>query len=222
MARMRDSKPGNKSGGYARIFDDAALGELISKVHSTNISFGNELEDMIGNLVPNIENFDDFLKAEHVPKGVRLARKKHINRSRVLNLPDGIQAPDFMVFKKRNHKTACYIIEVKDGHVFDRQKAEAQYRALRMFKRANEPRLWLPINIRICGFNQLSQQAIWEGFKQRIPFKEVITGPDLGDLLEIDYPAMVQRRKEDCEDNVKYFFEEVNKLKTEELPRAAC
>ena len=54
---------------------------------------------------------------------------------------------------------------------------------------------------------------IWEGFKKAIPLKEVIAGPDLGDLLEFDYPAIVQRRKEDCEDNVKYFFEEVNRIK---------
>ena len=83
------------------------LGNSSARSIPPTFSFGNELEEMIGTLVPNIENLDAFLKAKNVPKGVWLARMNQIKRSHVLALPDGIQAPDFMVFKRRNRETSC-------------------------------------------------------------------------------------------------------------------
>lgn len=47
MAKIRGRIPKESSGGYARVFDNEALGELMSKVHGTSISAGSELERLI-------------------------------------------------------------------------------------------------------------------------------------------------------------------------------
>ena len=47
MVRIVAGKSGRRDGGYARIFDDADLGALISRIHATSIRAGNELEHII-------------------------------------------------------------------------------------------------------------------------------------------------------------------------------
>ncbi|WP_419739253.1 hypothetical protein [Ruegeria sp.] len=115
MARLRDAKPKNTSGSYARLFGNEALGELASKIQSAVISSGSELESMIVEAVPNIPNLDTFLEQEIMPEGVLLARKREIKRSRTLDFSGS--EPDFMVFKRRKGEQNCHIVELKDGHV---------------------------------------------------------------------------------------------------------
>ena len=47
MVRIEDSKPGRRDGGYARLFNDADIGALVSRVHATSIRAGTELEHII-------------------------------------------------------------------------------------------------------------------------------------------------------------------------------
>ena len=47
MAKLRDSKLRETTGAYERLFGIPALGMLISRVQSTVISSGNELEGSI-------------------------------------------------------------------------------------------------------------------------------------------------------------------------------
>lgn len=47
MAKLKDAKGKDSSGGYTRLFDDTAVGRLMSRVHGAVISAGNELEGMI-------------------------------------------------------------------------------------------------------------------------------------------------------------------------------
>ena len=47
MAKIRGRIPKESSGGYARVFGNEALGELMSKVQETVISAGSELEGLI-------------------------------------------------------------------------------------------------------------------------------------------------------------------------------
>ncbi len=98
MARLRDAKPKNMSGSYKRLFDNVALGELVSKVQSAVISSGSELEATIADSVPNIPDLDAFLEHEIMPEGVLLARKRQIKRRDTLDFAGS--EPDFMVFKR--------------------------------------------------------------------------------------------------------------------------
>lgn len=70
MAKLKDSKGKDSSGGYTRLFNDTAVGRLMSRVHGAVISAGTELEGMIKERVQIIENLDEFLKHEIMPDGV--------------------------------------------------------------------------------------------------------------------------------------------------------
>ena len=65
MARIRNSKPKDSGDGYFRILGNKKLGELITKVQSTVISAGTELERIIHEILKNkgqlVENVDIFL-----------------------------------------------------------------------------------------------------------------------------------------------------------------
>ncbi len=135
MARLRMARPRNTSGSYERLFDNAALGRLVSKIQSAVISSGSELEATIADLVPNIPDLDAFLGQEIMPEGVLLARKRQIKRSDILDFAGS--EPDFMVFKRRHGLQACHIVELKDGHVFDTKKASAERQAMHGFIERN-------------------------------------------------------------------------------------
>ncbi len=207
MARMRDAQPKNTSGSYERLLGNDALGELFSKVQSAVISSGSELEKMIANLVPNIPDLDTFLEQEIMPDGVLLARKRQIKRSNTLDFAG--PEPDFMVFKRRGGIQKCHIIELKDGHVFDTKKASAERQSMHGFIEQNAQHIQYRFQAHFCAFNQRDREAIWEGFKRRITREEVMTGPELCELLEIDYDAIVAVRRADGPDNMEFYLSEL-------------
>lgn len=210
MARLRNATPKNTSGSYARLFDNAALGELASKVQSAVISSGSELEAMVSAAVPNIPDLDVFLEQEIMPEGVLLARKRDIKRSETLDFAGS--EPDFMVFKRRGGVQTCHIIELKDGHVFDTKKASAERQAMHGFIERNAQHIQYRFRAHFCAFNQDDRQAIWNGFKRRIAFDEAMTGREFCELLEIDYDAIVETRRTDGADNVAFFLSELVKI----------
>lgn len=135
MARLRNAKPKNSSGSYERLFDNASLGALASKIQSAVISSGSELEARIAASVQNIPDLDAFLEQEIMSEGVLLARKRQVKRSATLNFAGS--EPDFMVFKRRGGVQTCHIVELKDGHVFDTKKASAERQAMHRFIERN-------------------------------------------------------------------------------------
>lgn len=209
MARLRDAKPRNSSGSYERLFDNAALGALASKIHSAVISSGSELEARIAESVQNIPDLDAFLEQEIMPEGVLLARKRQIKRSATLDFAGS--EPDFMVFKRRDGVQTCHIVELKDGHVFDTKKASAERQAMHGFIERNAQHIQYRFQAHFCAFNQDDRQAIWDGFKRRIAFEEVMTGREFCDLLEIDYDSIVEARRADGSDNAEFFLSELAK-----------
>ncbi len=78
MAKIRGRIPKESSGGYARLFGNEALGELMSKVQGTVISAGSELEKLIAERVETIDDLDTFLCKDIMPNGVLLAEKKRL------------------------------------------------------------------------------------------------------------------------------------------------
>ena len=51
MAKIEEMKKSKNSGGYARVLGNEELGGLISRVHSTVISNGTELERIINRML---------------------------------------------------------------------------------------------------------------------------------------------------------------------------
>lgn len=205
MAKLRNAKPKNVSGAYNRLFGHAELGLLISRVQSTVISSGSELERLIRDKVAGIENLDEFLRRDIMPDRVFLATKRQIKKCNSLDAKDS--EPDFIVFKRRHNEQKRHVIEVKDGHVFDTKKSSSERQSLHRFVSKNGRNLPYIISTHFCAFNQSDRLAIWEGFKKRINLNEAMTGQELCDLLEIDYNEIVGLRRADAADNFDYFIE---------------
>lgn len=210
MALLRNANPKNVSGGYERLFSNKELGLLFSKTQSGVISSGNELERIIIDSVQNVKNLDEFIQYKKMPKGIFLAKKEQIKLSRKLSISGA--EPDFLVFKRDKKDQICHIIELKDGHVFDTKKANAEMQNMKNFVKQNTQNINYKIITHFCAFNQNSQQVIWEGFKKKILFKEAMTGRELCNLLEIDYDKIVKIRKEYGNQNVEYFLSELVKI----------
>lgn len=210
MAKIRGRIPKESSGGYARLFGNEALGELMSKVQGTVISAGSELEKLITGRVETIDDLDAFLRKDIMSEGVLLAQKRKINQCTELNSQGS--EPDFMIFKRREGHQHCHLIELKDGHVFDTKKVDGEREALHGFAKRNAGRLPYRVSTHFCAFNQDDPEVIWKGFKQRIDIKEAMTGREFCELLEIDYDEIVEVRKPDAEDNIRYFLEELLRI----------
>ena len=192
---------------YYRIFGNHRLGMLASKVQSAVIRSGNELEKLITQRVATIDNLDDFIGNETMPEGVFLATKSKVKKCKKLNT-QGLE-PDFIIFKRRQGSQHCHVIELKDGHVFDTKKSEAEHTALHRFVATNARLLPYRISTHFCAFNQDRPEAIWNGFKRRIGIDEAMTGRKFCELLEIDYDEIVAIREQDAEENIRYFVSEL-------------
>ena len=210
MAKIEDAKPKNVSGGYHRVFGIPALGDLLSRVQSTVISAGSELERIIISKVASIRDLDEFLKQEIMPEGVFIAPKKQIKKCKTLKFPEG--EPDFMIFKRRKDKQACHVVELKDGHVFDTKKVVGERDALRSFISRNAQHMPYRVSGHFCCFNQGDVEDILIGFKNRIDESEAMTGRQFCELLEINYDEIVESRKADQPANVRFFIKELMKI----------
>ena len=212
MALLRNAHPKNVSGAYERLFGNAKLGALVSKVQSTVISSGNELEHMIYKMVQNVGDLDNFLTKKYILKSIVLARKKQIKESKILRIIGG--EPDFMIFKNHHNQTICHVVELKDGHVFDTKKANIENLSMHDFIQRNSKHIPYKISTHFCAFNQDKRQAIYEGFNKKITLNEAMTGREFCDLLEIDYDSLVAIRRADQSDNVEFLLSELVTIKS--------
>ena len=212
MAKLRDSKLRETTGAYERLFGIPALGLLISRVQSTVISSGNELEGIILEKAHNpIEDLDVFLNDEIMKNGIFLAPKKEIKKCQTLHFPEG--DPDFLVFKRKNSESRCYVVEVKDGFSFDTKKASAELSNMRSFVEQNRQNLNCnEISFHFVGFNKDDRESIVKGFKNKITLEEAMTGREFCNLIKLDYDAITKARKGDQPDNVDYFLKELTQI----------
>lgn len=206
MARIKKRK-GRYSGGYERVFGNEELGHLISCIHSAVISSGRELEQLIGSKVEPIPDLDEFLKAEVMPNGVFLAVKKQIKDSKTLDFAGS--EPDFVIFRRREGRQQCYVVELKDGDNFDTKKAAAEGTSIHDFVGQNAPLMGFKVSSHVCCFNQESKEAIVLGFKSKITYDEAMTGREFCELLEIDYESILEERKADQEPNLYHFIDDL-------------
>lgn len=212
MARIANSRKGREDGGYTRLFGNAELGALISRVHSTSISAGNELEKLIQNhsrlITPTeiAQLFDGTLRDDTylVPKGLI---KKYITAQ--IGLTEKKIEPDFLLLVVKS-KT-CFVIELKDGDSFDTKKAAGEVANLRAFRDALGRKLPYPwvVHCRVCMFNQSDKEAIVRGFKEAVTTKEAMTGEELCKLLSISYSTLVAQRAADQRPNMAYFVKQL-------------
>jgi hypothetical protein len=218
MALIRN-RLGRNDGGYTRLFGDAQLGRLMSAVQSAVISSGNELEKLIIDRAPIIENLDEFLQLDIYPKGVFVATKAEMKRCKTI---DTVSAePDFVVFERKDRRQHCYVVELKDGDAFDTKKAAGERENLHRFVNVIAPLVRFTISVHFCSFNQHDRRAIVDGFKRKITLQEAMTGPEFCQLLDIDYSDIVALRQEHQSVNFQDFIACILGIKTtrEEIDR---
>jgi len=109
------------------------------------------------------------------------------------------------------HRT-CYVIEIKDGDQFDTKKSEGGRITLHAFVDDVVSILPFSFKIYMCSFNAPSREAVYHGLKHKFPIDELLTGRQLCDLLGIDYDEIREIRKEDQEDNINYFVDQLKNI----------
>jgi hypothetical protein len=211
MAKIRYAKGRREDqspSGYSRLFGNIELGNLISRVQSAVISAGTELERLILDRCQRIRDFDAFVTdLDNRSSGIFVATKRQIKNSEVV---DTKFEPDLLAFDLVHRK--CYVIEVKDGDQFDTKKAEGERHTLHLF--VDDVASILPFSFKIymCSFNAPSKEAIFIGLKRKFPLDELMTGRELCNLLRIDYDEIRETRKQDQEDNIEYFVEQLKNI----------
>lgn len=210
MALIKDAQGRYEGSGYVRLFGDPDIGRLVSRVHSTLISSGTELERIIKSKVELIPNLDEFLKQDIMPDGVFVADKAEIKKCKTLDFAGS--EPDFLVFKRRQGQQKCHVVELKDGDSFDTKKASAEHRAMHSFISKNGARTSYRMQAHFCCFNQNDRQAIIKGFKSVLAPEEAMTGREFCELLELDYMEIIKARATQGEENVRYFLTELVKI----------
>ena len=199
-----------KNSGYSRLLGNPVLGRLISRVQGASITAGRELERIIAGRVKSISDLDDFLSRELMPDGVFLVAKKQVKHYRKLKFPG--TDPDFIIFKRRDKKQHCYVVELKDGDTFDTKKAAGEYESMCKFLSHISQRIGYEVSCYFVAFNQDSKEEIHKGFKKKIPLEKCMTGREFCKLLEIDYDDIVASRKKDASKNFPYFIQELLRI----------
>lgn len=209
MARIRDAKPKESSGGYERVIGHNEMASVFVKTQSAVISNGTELEKIISSHSVLIKDLDEFInKCDDglVIDGTYLCTKKVLKKSK-LNLKG--HEPDFLAFTICTHKNLCYVVELKDGYVLDTKKSQAEKDMLIAFVNHIAPKIPFRTKYYMCSFNQEDKAKIVMGFKNKFDISEVMTGREFCEILGIDYEGIINLRKGDVEDNFRYIVEQM-------------
>lgn len=210
--KIRNAK-GRKDGssGYTRVLGNDKLGKLISKIQSTVISNGSELERIILSKTNNIDNLENFI--DNVIDGVSsdgvFVCKKYILKQSKYAI-SGIE-PDLLVFIVQKRRV-CKVIELKDGDNFDTKKSQGEKEHLEEFTNKFGAKIPFSTEYYICSFNQLDKELIREGFKNKFDVEHIMTGKELCEILNISYDEILENRKNDIDDNINYFIDELLKI----------
>ena len=210
--KIRDAR-GRKDGssGYTRVLGNDELGQLISRIQSTVISNGTELERIIVSMTKTINSLEEFIDnvTEGVqPEGVYLCQKKVLKKS--MYSIHGIE-PDLLIFTV-DRKRVCKVIELKDGDNFDTKKSQSEREHLEQFSLQFGAKIPFATEFYICCFNQPDKEIIKEGFKNKFEPEHIMNGQELCDVLKISYDDIIRGRKHDMEDNINYFIDELLKI----------
>jgi hypothetical protein len=209
MPKIADSKGrSDENSGYARLFGNQQLGQLMSRVQATVIRTGNELETMLEKETP------DELKA-HLNDV--LAGQKSIAKTQVVfraKMPaigkSRGEVADILVF---DHATKrAMVIELKDGDTFDTKKSSGELESMTIFAGWLANETGYNTTFYFCSFNLIDKQAIVYGAKGRFDVSHAMTGQELCELLSIDYDKFKKSRQKEQPENLHYFISELLKI----------
>lgn len=147
---------------------------------------------------------DGLSLLERLPAGgVLLARKRQIKACQKFQ-GTGTE-PDFVIFRRRQDRQHCHLVELKDGDAFDTKKAQGERDALHSFRARIAPDIPYTVSVHFCSFNQDDRGKIVAGYRGKIEEGEALTGREFRELLEVDYDEIVSTWLGDQPVNLRYF-----------------
>lgn len=198
ISKAKGRRENETPSGYVRLFGNKQLGMLISKIQSTVISTGNELEKDIEKEIKNPEG----ISIQSINKEKRIFR----------GIKDGHDIIIDCVIEKDGK---IMLIEIKDGDTFDTKKVAGEIESLKKAKAhiIKENNLdEEDVTIHYCSFNATSHEQIERGAKGLLPKGSAMTGEEFCDLVGLNYNKIIEERKKDQKENLKYFIEELKKI----------
>jgi len=148
---------------------------------------------------------------------VKLIPKDVLKKSKKLkpqkNPNDKNFEPDFVILKIDTNQECCYIIELKDGFTFDTKKVIGERQHLELFESYIAKQIPYSTQIKFCCFNEEDKEKIKVGLKSAFTIDEIMTGKEFCDLIKINYNDIIELRKLDVAENLKYFVTELMCIK---------
>jgi len=209
MPKIADSKGrSDENSGYARLFGNQRLGQLLSRVQATVIRTGNELEHIVEEETPDQlkVNLDDILLGQADFAQIQIVFQAKMP-------PEGKkrgEKADIIVFE--HGKKSAMVIELKDGDTFDTKKSSGELESVTTFANWLEKQTGYTANFYFCSFNQEDKRAVIAGAKGRFDITHVLSGRELCAILQIDYDSIREKRREEQPDNLRYFITELLKI----------
>lgn len=198
IKNARGRKEEETPSGYERLFGNRQLGMLISKVQSTVISTGNELEEILASKIKNSQgiSIQNINKEKRIFKGIKKGHDIII---------------DCVIMK--NGK--IMLIEIKDGDTFDTKKVAGEVESLLIARehiiKTNKLKEQ-DVSVHYCSFNAASHEQVEKGAKNLLPKNSAMTGREFCNLIGLNFDKIVEERKKDQEQNLNYFIEELKKI----------
>ncbi len=206
MALIKNAKGRKESetpSGYERIFGNRRLGMLLSRVHSTVISTGNELEKFLADRLKETKG----ISIQNINKDKRVFKDAKIDSSGKKHKLD----VDCVVEKEGR----TMLIEIKDGDTFDTKKVAGEVQSLIMAKNhliEKRGKKEEEISLYFCSFNARDHNQIERGAKGLLGECKPMTGKELCELLGLNFNEIIEERKEHQEENLNFFVEELKKI----------
>lgn len=223
MALIKHANPkslNNKDGGYKTLFSNEQISNLITRIHSTKISSGTELEKIIQemngiNLVKDVDDFFENIDNQKID--TYLINKKYLKQSNIFRSSNVILEKeiwvDFIIVKILDkNKKHCHILELKSGSSFDTKKTPSEKLSLENFDNKLSKKIQTTTSIHICAFFEENKKIIMSGLKNIFNENEILSGIELCDLLNINYYDVMEKINKDKKENDLFFYSEVNKI----------
>ncbi len=208
MVKLSDSK-GKSGEGFVRLFGSDEMGILFSKVQSSVIRSGFELEEMLIDAVsPEIITTLDDLRDDATDFSTRLPTQVVFKPSKPDpdNPSKSIQA-DLLIVDNEDRR--FWLVEIKEGYVFDTKKADGELASLKNITSWLAQEFAYRTQYYLCSFNQHNKEAIVNGTKKRFSIEHVMTGQELCTKINIDYNELREVRQQNQAENRRYFLSEL-------------
>lgn len=209
MAKISESKGrSDENSGYARLFGNQKLGQLMSRVQAAVIRTGNELEKIIKQETPDElkANLDDVINKQNTFSNIQV-----IFQAKMASTKKERGKTADIVIVNHTEKRAM-VVELKDGDTFDTKKSSGELESMTIFSSWIEETLGYKTTFYFCSFNQSDKNAIMAGAKGRFDISHAMTGKELCEILNVNYDIIREKRQKEQPENLRYFITELLKI----------